>query len=111
MIYILLLLMAACAIGILYVQRYNLGILYRRVRGEFVMSVRESLQLTSQKLNVAITLFVLPYIIATNGGIVGQIVEKLPEQYRIILAPFVGYAAFAIVTWARLRLQPPKPNA
>jgi hypothetical protein len=85
----------------------------RRVRGDFEMSVRESFRLYSQKLNALMTLFVLPYIIASNGGFVASIVDKLPEGYRMILAPFVGGIAFMLVTWARLRVQPtpPTPNA
>lgn len=80
----------------------------RRIRGELEMSVRESFRLYSQKLNAFVTLFLLPYIIASNGGFIASIVERLPETYRIVLAPFVGAIAFGVVTWARLRIQPPK---
>lgn len=77
----------------------------------FEMSVRASLRLYSQRLNVFVTLVLLPYIITTNGGFVAEAVSYLPERYRVFLAPFAGLAAFWVVTWARLRTQEKKDGA
>lgn len=94
-----------------FIFRKQIAATYCRIRGEFVMTVRESFKLYSQKLNAFATLVVLPYIIATNGGFVAQLVALLPEAYRPIAGMLSGGIAFAVVTWARLRIQPSKPNA
>lgn len=91
-----------------FIFRSQLSRLIRRAIGEFEMSVRESFRLYSQKLNVFVTLVVLPYIIATNGGFVAEIVALLPETYRPLAGMLSGMIAFGAVTWARLRVQPSK---
>lgn len=109
---VLLLTIAALAIGYaLFVLRIDLRGLIRKAIGDFEMSVSASFRLYSQRLNAFATLVVLPYIISTNGGFVAQAFNALPEAYRIIAAPFAGMVAFAVVTWARLRIQPAKPHA
>lgn len=82
-----------------------------RITGNFEMSVTRSFRLYSQRVNAFVSLVVLPYIIASNGGFLAQAAELLPPAYRVIAAPFVGLIAFAIVTWARLHIQPKLNNA
>lgn len=86
-----------------------LKLLYARLTN-FEMTFRQSFRLYSQRLNVFMTLIVLPYIIATNGGFLSELVSALPEAYRVVLAPLAGFAAFALVTWARLFVQPNKDS-
>jgi hypothetical protein len=78
----------------------------RRITDNFEMSIKSSFRLYSQRLNVFVMLVVLPYIVASNGGFIAQLVNMLPETVRVIAAPFVGMAAFGVVTWARLHIQP-----
>lgn len=109
---VLLLTIAALALAYVYfVLRVDIAGMIRKAIGTFEMSVSESFRLYSQRLNAFVTLVVLPYVISTNGGFVAQVFNALPETYRIIAAPFAGMVAFAVVTWARLRVQPAKPNA
>lgn len=79
--------------------------MWGKITSRFEMSVRDSFKLYSQQLNSFVTLVVLPYIIASNGGFIGEMVAWLPATYRVIVAPFVGLAAFALVTWTRLYVQ------
>lgn len=78
----------------------------RRITDNFEMTIRSSFRLYSQRLNVFVMLVVLPYIVASNGGFVAQLVGMLPETVRVIAAPFVGIVGFGVVTWARLHIQP-----
>jgi hypothetical protein len=69
------------------------------------MTIRESLKLYSQRLNVFVAM-TITYIIATNGEFIPTLLEKLPEPYRVILAPIGGYIAFMVVSYLRLLPQP-----
>jgi hypothetical protein len=111
MLRLLLILAAVIVVGFAFYQHVAIRTLIRNAIGDFEMSVSASFRLYSQRLNAFVTLVVLPYIISTNGGFVAQVFNALPETYRIIAAPFAGMVAFAVVTWARLRIQPAKPNA
>jgi hypothetical protein len=105
---VLILLAVASIVAAVYLIRCDLFDMIRKAFGEMEMSVAKSFRLYSQRLNAFAMLVVLPYIVASNGGFVAQLVEHLPETYRIIAAPFVGLIGFGVVTWARLRIQPPK---
>lgn len=111
MLGLFLILAVVLVVGFAFYQHVGIRTLIRNAIGTFEMSVAQSFRLYSQRLNAFAMLVVLPYIVASNGGFVAQIVEHLPETYRIIAAPFVGMIGFAVVTWARLRIQPAKPNA
>lgn len=69
------------------------------------MTIRESLKLYSQRLNVFVAM-TITYIIATDGSFIPALLEKLPEPYRVILAPIGGYLAFMFVSYLRLVKQP-----
>jgi hypothetical protein len=109
MIGYVLLVAIATAVAYAFLQHVGIRTLIRNAVGDLEMPIRKSFGLYSQRLNGFATLILLPYIIASNGGFVAQAIGYLPEAYRIILAPLGGFLAFCLVSWARLRIQPPKP--
>lgn len=72
---------------------------------KFEMTIRESLKLYSQQLNVFVAM-TISYIVATNGSDIPALLGKLPEPLNYILAPIAGYVAFMVVSYLRLIPQP-----
>lgn len=108
MVRIILLIAAVAIVGYAFYQHVGIRTLIRSAIGDLEMPIRKSFHMYSQRLNAFATLIVLPYIIASNGGFVAQAIGLLPEAYRVLLAPLGGFLAFSLVSWARLRVQPPK---
>lgn len=91
--FIVLLLLAAAALA-----------LYLHLRPKALMSLKDSLKLWSQQLNLAVS-FAITYLIADNGQIITTLIGKLPEPWNLLLAPFAGFLAFMIVSYLRLAPQ------
>lgn len=78
---------------------------------KFVMTVRESFKLWSQRLNVLASV-AIAYVLASPEVLLSTL-NQLPPELRAYFPPVAGFAIFALVTIARLYRQPKlegKPN-
>lgn len=87
----------------LLVAAVTLG-LYLHLRPKALMSIKSSMALWSQQLNLAVS-FAITYVIADNGQIIHALIGKLPEPWNMIMAPFAGFLAFMVVSYLRLAPQ------
>lgn len=95
MIYaVMLFLMVAASVVIYYLMQSQ----------ETLYTIRESMKLWSQRLNLLMSIFV-GAIVATNGQVITELVGHLPEPWNMMVAPFAGILSFMVVSYARLASQ------